>query len=127
MHDLKNDETMRDKNGMPLIQFRKTSHGRYVSLCLFNSDEAKNKLAQKMGISINRFANKVPYRMKYNWSEKREFSDNEIHNTIIRLMEKNYDFVSEIQCADALLSELPKSQQQIATMCALEKHHHEKE
>ena len=113
MRDLKDDPYMQDKSGMHLIQFRKTSNGRYVSLCLFNSDEAKNKFAKKIGLETNRFSKKVPYRMQYDWSGKRKFSDNEIDNAIINLMNKNYDFVSEIQCADALLSELPKSQEQI--------------
>ena len=112
MRKLKDDPCMRDSNGMPLIQFRKTSHGRYVALCLFNSNEAKHKLAEKMGIKTNRFSKKVPYTMQYNWSEKRRFSDSEIHDAIIRIMEKNYDFRSEFQCADALLSELPKSVEQ---------------
>ena len=121
MQSLKDDADMKDNNGMNLIQFRRTAQGRYISLCLFNSDEAKNKLATKVGKNINRFSAKVPYKMQYNWSEKRKFSDDEIDSAIIRLIDKNYDFVSEMQCADALLSELPKSPQQIL-LAQLEKH-----
>lgn len=109
LRKFKDDACMRDANGMQLIQFRKTSHGRYVSLCLFNSNEAKCKFAEKIGIKTNMFSNKVPYKMRYDWSDKSKFSDQEIDDAIIRLMNKNYDFACETQCADALMSELPKS------------------
>lgn len=110
-------ESMRDEKGMHLIQFRRTAHGRNTVLCLFNSNDARKKLATELGVKINTLSPiKVPYKMQYDWSEKRKFSDDEIHNTIISLMEKNYDFVTESQCADALLSALPKSPHQILMM-----------
>ena len=118
VRDIKDKDlaSMRDEKGMPLIQFRRTAHGRNTALCLFNSNDARRKLATELGVNIYTPSSKVPYKMQYDWSEKRKFSDNEIHNTIISLMEKNYDFVTESQCADALLSALPKSPQQILMM-----------
>ena len=116
VRDIKDKDlaSMRDEKGMPLIQFRRTAHGHNTALCLFNSNDARKKLATELGVKINTLSPiKVPYKMQYNWSAKRKFSDDEIHNTIISLMEKNYDFVTESQCADALLSELPKSSHQI--------------
>lgn len=105
----KNVENMRDKNGMPLLQFRKSAKGRNVVLCLFNSNEARGKLADELGIKINMFHDKVPYKMQYNWSPRTRFSDDEIDRTILELMKQNYDFGTESERADALLSALPKS------------------
>ena len=119
VRDIKDKDlaSMRAEKGMPLIQFRKTAHGRNTALCLFNSNDARKKLATELGVKINTLSPiKVPYKMQYDWSEKRKFSDDEIHNTIISLMEKNYDFVTESQRADALLSALPKSPHQILMM-----------
>ena len=110
MHVLKDDDSMCAKNGMRLIQFRKTAHGRYVSLCLFNSYAAKQRLAKKLGIQIK---NNGPYTMQYEWTDETNFSDDEIDTAILHLMKKNYKFITEEQCADALLSELPKTSEQI--------------
>ena len=93
---LKNDVDMCDNNGMPLIQFRRTAHGRNTALCLFNSDMARLKLMQKLGIKTNRFGKPVPYKMQYDWSEKRNFSDDEIDKKTASLdIEKALDILSQ--------------------------------
>ena len=103
--ELKNKESMRGANGESLIQFRKTSCGRHVSLCLFNSDEARRKLAQALGKK-----EPIKYTMQYNWTDMRYFPDSVIDKTICKIMECYR--INPWNCreaSDALMSTLPKS------------------
>ena len=108
LREHKDDADMCDEHGNKLIQFRRTAKDRYISLCLFKSDDARYKLAEKMGWSYTPPMHN--YKMQYNWTNRRRFSDNEIHEAIMRLLKKGDVYLSEYECADALLSELPKHQ-----------------
>ncbi len=103
--ELKDTEFMRGANGKPLIQFRKTSHGRHVSLCLFNSDEARRKLAQALGVKKT-----IKYTMQYNWTDMRNFPDSVIDKTICKIMEcYKINPWNKAKADDAIMSTLPKS------------------
>ena len=103
--ELKDTEFMRGANGKQLIQFRKTSHGRYVSLCLFNSDEARRKLAQALGKK-----EPIKYTMQYNWTDMRNFPDPVIEKTIYEIMGRYKINPWNREAADdAIMSTLPKS------------------